>query len=81
MCWDEFENNLNTSFINYNRLNKCDVQSNEMNLCMLMHKVQADLLTHTKVSISLELLKLPITLTYVQALSTFQNKVNHKFSP
>ena len=55
--------------------------SNEMKILMIIPKSQECFLTHTKAIISLELLKVPITTTYENALAILKNKFNSNFPP
>ena len=71
MWWEEFEKQLNNAFTTYDRKEKREVHSDPMKLRILVKKVQADFLQHTKASIMLDLNKDPITLTYEQALASF----------
>jgi hypothetical protein len=81
MWWEEFEMQLTTCFTIYDRKEARVVHSNEMKLRILCRKVNADFLAQTKAAISIEMTRLPVTLTYEQALSSFRNEVNRKFPP
>jgi hypothetical protein len=81
MWWEEFEKQLTSAFTIYNKKEGRAVHSPKMKLRILLNKVQADCLVYVKASIGMELTRQPITLTYEQALATFRNEVNRKFSP
>ncbi|KAI2505807.1 Reverse transcriptase (RNA-dependent DNA polymerase) [Fragilaria crotonensis] len=48
---------------------------------MLIDKIKADFLTPTKAQLEIELSRVPMTMTYEQALSLFRNMVNQKHPP
>ena len=79
MWWDKFERLLNDAFQVYDRREGREVHSNHMKLRILTKKIGADFLAQAKASINLELSKVPITLTYEEALATFRNQVNQKY--
>ena len=81
MFWEKFERLLNEAFQTYDRREGREVHSNDMKLRILTRKIDADFLAQTKASVGLELSKVPITLTYEEALATFRNQVNQKFPP
>ena len=81
MWWDEFERQLTDAFNTYDRLERRAVHSDAMKLRILNRKILADFLQTTKASINLELARVPITMTYENALSAFRNQVNQKFPP
>ena len=81
MWWEEFEMQLTTCFTIYDRKEARVVHSNEMKLRILCRKVNADFLVQIKAAISIKMTRLPVTLTYEQALSSFRNKENRKFPP
>ena len=81
MWWDEFERQLTKAFAMYDRKEKRQVYSDEMKLRTLCNKVQADFLQATRTSIMIDLSRIPVTMTYAQALSNFRNEVNRKFPP
>jgi hypothetical protein len=81
MWWEEFERQLTRAFNVYDRRANRQVFPEEMKLRMLCRKVTADFLQHTRSAINLELTRVPMTMTYNQALSAFRNEVNRKFPP
>jgi hypothetical protein len=81
MWWAEFEKQLTSAFVTYNKREGRVVHSQEMKLRILLTKVTADFLMPTKAGIGINLARIPMTLTYEQALAAFRNEVNHKFPP
>lgn len=81
MWWEEFERQLTSAFTTYDKKEGRKVHSNEMKLRILCRKVNADFLQHSKAAIMVEMTKIPMTMTYDQALANFRNQVNNKFSP
>ncbi|KAI2492530.1 hypothetical protein MHU86_22012 [Fragilaria crotonensis] len=57
------------------------VYSNSMKIRLLIDKIKADFLTPTKAQLEIELSRVPMTMTYEQALSLFRNMVNQKHPP
>ena len=60
----------------YVRREQREVFSNEYKLRTLLKKIKADFLSTTKASIKVELSKVPMTYTYLQALRCFRDEVN-----
>jgi hypothetical protein len=81
MRWEEFEKQRTSAFTTYNKREGRIVHSPEMKLRILFTKVTADFLVPAKAGIGIELTRIPMTLTYEQALATFRNEVNSKFPP
>ena len=81
MWWEDLENQLNSDFVAYAKHDKRQVHSNEMKLRILLDKSNADFLDHTKAGIGIKLTRMPMTISYIQALPGFRNEVNRKFSP
>jgi hypothetical protein len=82
MWWAEFEKQLRLAFVLYNKREGRVVHYQEMKLRILLTtKVTADFLMPIKAGIVIDLERIPMTLTYEQALAAFHNKVNHKFPP
>ena len=81
MWWAEFEKELSRAFAIYQRVEGRAVHSNVMKLRILMHKVKADFLQQPKAALNVELARVPLTLTYENALATFRNAVNQKHPP
>jgi hypothetical protein len=81
MWWEEFERQLTRAFSVYDRRANRQVFPEELKLRTLNRKITADFLQHTKSAINLELTRVPMTMTYNQALSAFRNEVNRKFPP
>jgi hypothetical protein len=81
MWWDEFEKQLTMSFAVYDKKEQRQVYSDDMKLRILCRKINADFLQSIRTSISIELTRIPVTMTYNQALTTFRNEVNRKFPP
>jgi hypothetical protein len=52
-----------------------------MKIHMLIDEIKADFLTPTKAQLQIELSRVPMTMTYEQALSLFRNMVNQKHPP
>ena len=52
-----------------------------MKLRTLLNKINADFLGATKASLGVEMARIPMTMTYEQALASFRNEVNRKFPP
>ena len=78
MWWEDFEEHLTSAFVAYDKHEKRQVYSNEMKLRILLDKVNADFLAHTKAGIGVELTRMLMTMSYIQALSGFSNEVNQK---
>ena len=81
MWLDEFERQLTDAFNTYDWHEKCSVQSNNQNLCMLNRKNNAEFLQSTKSSINLEICRTPDNLSYDNNIAAFQNQVNQKYLP
>ena len=81
MWWSEFEKEISRAFAVYCRVEGRDVYSNDMKLRILMSKIQADFLQHTKAALNVEMSKTPMMLTYEDAMTTFRNAVNLKHPP
>ena len=81
MWWSEFEKELSRAFAICQRVENRVVHSNSMKLRILISKIQADFLEQTKAALNIEMSKLPMTLTYEDALSAFRNAVNMKHPP
>ena len=79
MWWDEFERQLTDVFNAYNRHEGSMVHSEYQKLRIINRKVTADFLQATKASINIDLARIPITITYENALAAFRNQVNQKF--
>ena len=52
-----------------------------MQLYILTKKVNIDFLATMKVAIMIQMTTIPMNMTYIQALATFREEVNRKFSP
>ena len=78
--WDKFENELTSASTAYDLKERRQVHSNEMKLRILIKKIDADFLMHTKSSIKVELSRIPLTVTYEIALSNSRDEVNSKFN-
>ena len=81
MWWDEFEKQLSHAFTIIHKNEKREVYSNEMKLRILLQKINADFLQSVKAAMGIELARIPLTMTYEQALMTFRNEVNRKHPP
>ena len=81
MWWDEFEKQLTFAFTTYDRFEGRQVHSKEIKLRSLCRKVNADFLQVSKSTIEIELTRIPLMMTYNQALSIFRNVVNSKYPP
>jgi hypothetical protein len=81
MWWEEFERQITSAFITYNKREGRVVHSPEMKLQILLHKVTADFLVPVKAGIGIELVRIPMTMSYEQALAAFRKEVNRKFPP
>lgn len=81
MWWEEFERRLQEAFIAYNKKENRVVHSNEMKLRLLMDKVNADFLAQIRASLTVEISKIPMLLTYEEAMASFRSEVNRKFPP
>ena len=81
MWWEELEKQCISAFVAYYKHEKRKVHLNEMKLCILLDKVNAEFLAHTKAGIGIALTIMPMTMSYVQDLSGFWNEVNRKFPP
>ena len=81
MWWGLFERTLNEAFVIYNRKEGREVHSEHMKLRILCKKINADFLGTAKATVQLELAKVPLTISYNEALTSFRNQVNLKFPP
>ena len=76
MWWEEFEKQLTSDFVAYDKHEKMQVHSNKMKLRILLDKVNAKFLAHAKAGIGIELARMTTTMSYIQAISVFRNEVN-----
>ena len=81
MWWEDIEKKLTSAFVANDKHEKRQVHLNEMKLRILLEKVNADFLAHTKGGIGIELTRMPMTMSYIQALSRFRNEVIWEFPP
>ena len=81
MWWGEFEKQLTSAFISYDKKEKRQVFSDQMKLRILIKKINADFLSSAKAGIGIELTRTTVTMTYEQALQMFRDVVNLKFPP
>jgi hypothetical protein len=81
MWWAEFEKRLTRAFNAYVKREGRIVHSDSMKIRMLIDKIKADFLTPTKAQLEIELSRVPMNMTYDQALSLFRNMVNQKHPP
>jgi len=81
MWWAEFEKRLTRAFNAYVKREGRVVHSDSMKIRTLLDKIKADFLTPTKVQLEIELSRIPMTMTYQQALGLFRNMVNQKHPP
>jgi hypothetical protein len=81
MWWSEFEKRLTRAFNAFVKREGRVVHSNTMKIRMLIDKIKADFLTPTKAQLEIELSRVPMTVTYEQALSLFRNMVIQKHPP
>ena len=70
-----------SAFVAYDKHEKRQVHSIKMKLRILLDKVNAEFLAHTKAGIRIKLTRIPMTMSYIQDLSGFRNEVNLKFPP
>ena len=81
MWWSLFEQRLEEAYTIYDKNENRSVHSENMKLRTLCKKITADFLQSTKSAIQIELARVPMTITYEEALNTFRNQVNLKFPP
>ncbi len=81
MWWSEFEKRLTRAFNAYVKREGRIVHSDEMKFRMLIDKIKPDFLVPTKVQLEIELLRVPLTITYNQSLALFRNMFNQKHPP
>ena len=81
MWWAEFEKELSRAFAIFDRVEGRQVHSDDMKLRILLPKISADFLKQTTAALNVELSKVPMTLTYADAISTFRNAVAQKYPP
>ena len=81
MWWAEFEKEMARAFAVYDKVEGRQVHSDQMKLRILLPKISADFLKQTKAALDVELAKVPMTLTYADAVSTFRNAVAAKYPP
>ena len=63
MWWNEFEKQLTSAFVAYDKHEKRQVHLNKMKLHILLDKVNADFLAHTKAGKWIELKRMPMTMS------------------
>ena len=81
MWWEEFEKQLNQVFHTYERNEGQVVQSNDIKLRILMSKIKVDFLATDQLTLTSQMSRIPMTLTYEDAVVTFRNAVLAKFPP
>ena len=81
MWWDEFKRQLTDAFNTYDRHEKRSIHSDNQKLLTLNRKINAEFLQATKSSINIELVRIPVNLSYDDALAAFRNQVNQKYPP
>ena len=81
MWWEELEKQLISAFVAYEKYEKRQVHSNKIKLRILLDKVNAEFLAHTKAGIGIKITRMPMNMSYTQALSGFKNEVNRKSPP
>ena len=81
MWWAEFEKKLTRAFNAYVKREGRIVHSDAMKIRMLIDKIKADFLTPTKAQLEIELSRMPMTITYNQAIALFRNMVSQKHPP
>ena len=81
MWWAEFEKEMSRAFAIFDKVEGRQVHSDEMKLRILLPKISADFLKQTTAAINVEIAKVPMTITYADAISTFRNAVAQKYPP
>ena len=81
MWWEEFEKQLTSAFVQYEKHKKWQVHLNQMKLRILLDKVNGDFLAQTKDGIRIVLTMMHMIMSYIQAFLGFRNEVNWKFPP
>ena len=79
MWLENFETDLTTAFIIYDRKESREVNSNDIKLRILIKKINAHFLQETKSTIEVDMTRITTTMTYDIALANFRNHVNSKF--
>ena len=79
MWWAEFERQLTHAYAVLDRTEGRQVYSDHQKLRKLLSMVKADFLGNQKAAIEVEVSRIPMTVTYNVALTTFRNAVNTKF--
>jgi hypothetical protein len=79
MWWEEFETRLTVAFATVDKAEGRVVHSDISKLRMLNKKIKADFLEPVKTSIEIELARIPVTMTYTTALTSYRNAVQRKF--
>ena len=69
MWWLDFDRLFNEAFTIYNIRERIFVHYKNTKLRILCRKVTSDFIQHTKASINIELSRVPITITYQEALT------------
>ena len=81
MWWAEFERQLNRAFMIFDKSEQRQVHSNTMKLRILNRKIKCDFLEQTRISLTTEMNRTPMTLTYANAMQQYRNEVNHRHPP
>ena len=79
MWWTEFERKLTHAHAVLDRAEGREVYSDQQKLRKLLTRIKADFLGNQKAAIEVELSKVPVTMAYDIALTTFRTAVNTKF--
>ena len=79
MWWDEFEVCLTNAFAIVDKDAGRQVHTDEMKLCLLNKKIRADFLSTMKRHIEMQMLMVPMIMTYAGALTNYRNVVNQRF--
>ena len=78
MWWDEFEVRLTNAFALVDKDAGRQVHTDEMKLRMLNKKVKADFLNSMKTNIEMQMNMIPMTMSFVSAMSNYRNTVNQR---
>lgn len=81
MWWAEFEKRLTRAFNAYNKHERREVFSDAMKIRKLLRLMKADFLDAVTAQLNIELQRVPMTVTYDQAIALYRNAVNAKYPP
>ena len=79
MWWDEFDVRLTNAFAIVDKDAGRQVHTDEIKLRLLNKKIRADFLSTMKTHIKMQILMVPMNMSYAGALTNYRNVVNQRF--